>query len=108
MINLTERAAREFVKIRDDQNMPQTAGLRLAVKSGGCSGFEYVIDFAQEPDAADNVFESNGVPIFVDKASLLYLVNTTVDFEESLTRRGFLFNNPNASGTCGCGISFDV
>ncbi|MEQ8766170.1 MAG: iron-sulfur cluster assembly accessory protein [Planctomycetota bacterium] len=108
MITLTERAAKEVVKIREEQSLPETAGLRLSVKSGGCSGFEYLIDFAQEAGEGDNIFESNGVPVYVDKTSLLYLVNTTVDFEESLTRRGFLFNNPNASGTCGCGISFDV
>ncbi len=108
MINLTERAVKEFRKIRSEQDMPEATGLRLGVKSGGCSGFEYVIDFAQGPSEGDNVFESNGVPVFVDKAALLYVVNTTVDFEDSLTRRGFLFSNPNASGTCGCGISFDV
>jgi len=108
MINITERAAREVNRIREEQQLGEEAGLRLGVKGGGCSGFEYFIDFAEAANPDDKVFESQGVKVYVDKKSLLYLVNTTVDFEESLTRRGFLFNNPNAKNTCGCGISFDV
>ena len=87
---------------------PAPAYIRVGVKSGGCSGLEYVLKFDNEKTEADQVFEDNGVKIVVDKKSFLYLVGTTLEFSGGLNGKGFVFNNPNAARTCGCGESFSL
>lgn len=82
--------------------------VRVGVSSGGCSGLSYMLDFDKEMKETDKLFEDQGVKILVDKKSFLYLIGTTLDFSGGLNGKGFSFNNPNASRTCGCGESFAV
>ncbi|HYE56519.1 MAG TPA: iron-sulfur cluster assembly accessory protein [Chitinophagaceae bacterium] len=82
--------------------------VRVSVVGGGCSGLSYKLDFDNEQKPMDQVFENNGVKVVTDLKSFLYLVNTTLDFSDGLNGKGFYFNNPNASRTCGCGESFAV
>ena len=82
--------------------------LRVSVVGGGCSGLSYKMDFDNELKPTDQVFEDNGMKVVTDMKSLLYLVNTTLEFSDGLNGKGFYFNNPNASRTCGCGESFAV
>ena len=106
MIEITESASRVINKQLQKQAKPG-GGLRIAVKAGGCSGYSYT--FAWDASAKDNdlVFEgADGAKIFIDKKSLLYLNGTVLDYDTSLISRGFVFNNPNAKATCGCGSSF--
>ena len=103
--NAKEKAA---VLMKEDGYNPETDYIRVGVKSGGCSGLEYVLKFDHEKTDADQVFEDNGVKIVVDKKSILYLAGTTLDFSGGLNGKGFVFNNPNASRTCGCGESFSL
>ncbi len=105
-IELTENARDEILRIIQENKLSQQTGLRLGIKGGGCAGFTYVFDFDDNPDEFDEVFESLGVRIFVDKKSLLYIDGTVVDFNTSLMDRGFKFNNPKANAACGCGTSF--
>jgi iron-sulfur cluster assembly protein len=81
-------------------------GLRLGILGGGCSGLSYQFKFEVKPRERDNVFEFDGVKIFVDPKSLIYLRGLTLDYQESLMQSGFIFDNPNASKSCGCGTSF--
>jgi iron-sulfur cluster assembly protein len=82
--------------------------LRVGVAGGGCSGLSYKLDFDNEIKPMDQVFENNGIKVVTDLKSFLYLVNTTLEFSEGLNGKGFYFNNPNATRTCGCGESFAV
>lgn len=82
--------------------------LRVSVVGGGCSGLSYKMDFDNETKPTDQVFENNGMKVVTDLKSFLYLVNTTLDFSDGLNGKGFYFNNPNASRSCGCGESFSV
>jgi iron-sulfur cluster assembly protein len=108
-ITLTERAAKEVQKILVDQKMEGTALLRVGVAGGGCSGFQYALGFDSNYDAAkDSKYDQHGVSMVVDKKSALYLDGTTIDFYEGLEKRGFTFENPNATKTCGCGSSFQA
>lgn len=107
-INLTERAAQEVVSIRAKNNIPETHVLRLGVKGGGCSGLSYVLAFDDNIKEKDIVLEKHGVKIVVDQKSMFYLSGTTLDFTDGLNGRGFVFNNPQATKTCGCGSSFGV
>ncbi|HEX9803592.1 MAG TPA: iron-sulfur cluster assembly protein IscA [Gammaproteobacteria bacterium] len=105
-ITLTESAAdrvRNFLA-----NRGKGAGLRLGVRTSGCSGMAYVLEFADEINADDQVFESNGVKVIVDTKSLVYLEGTEVDFAREGLNEGFKFNNPNVKDACGCGESFNV
>ncbi len=105
-ITLTEPAAervRNFLA-----NRGKGEGLRLGVRTSGCSGMAYVLEFADEIDADDEVFESNGVKVIVDPKSLVYLDGTEVDFAKEGLNEGFKFNNPNVKDACGCGESFTV
>ena len=105
-ITLTERAAQ---RVKDFiANRGSGEGLRLGVKTTGCSGMAYVLEFAEAGDEGDQVFESQGVKIFVDAKSLLYLDGTELDFAKEGLNEGFKFNNPNEKDTCGCGESFTV
>ena len=109
-LKLTERAAQEVLKIMDDQKMDKAATmLRVGVAGGGCSGFQYSLGFDTNYDAkADSKVDVHGVSLVVDKKSALYLDATTVDFYEGLEKRGFTFDNPSATKTCGCGSSFQA
>lgn len=82
--------------------------IRVGVKSGGCSGLEYVLKFDNQKTDIDQVFEDNGIKIIIDKKSILYLAGTTLEFSGGLNGKGFIFNNPNANRTCGCGESFSL
>jgi iron-sulfur cluster assembly protein len=109
-INLSEAAAKEIKKIIVDQSMPsEKTSLRVGVKGGGCSGFSYTLDLVEDPAAeTDTELESNGVKILCDEKSLLYLDGVEIDFKDEVMGRGFVFKNPNATSTCGCGSSFSA
>jgi iron-sulfur cluster assembly protein len=107
-IAVTDKAAQEILRIKASDNIPDTAGLRIGIKGGGCSGFSYVLGFDEKAAEMDIVFEVNGVTMFVDQRSLAYLSGTELDFSDGLNGRGFVFNNPHAVKTCGCGNSFAV
>ncbi|MGB2959824.1 MAG: iron-sulfur cluster assembly accessory protein [Bacteroidota bacterium] len=107
-IQLTEKAAAEVAKLKEESKIPLEHGLRIAVKGGGCSGLSYALGFDAEPGEKDSVIESQGVKVFVDQKSLFYLSGTVLDFSDGLNGRGFVFNNPQAARTCGCGSSFGV
>lgn len=106
---LTELAAREINNIIEQNKLSKdTANLRVGVKGGGCSGFSYVLDITENQRDTDEEFIQNGIRIICDPKSLLYLDGVTIDFKDELMGRGFVFNNPNATTTCGCGSSFAV
>ena len=107
-VTLTAKAV-EMVKItRDQEGIAPTHGLRVAVRGGGCSGFEYALDFESDPRDNDYVYEQNGLRVFVDSVSARYLQGTSIDYALGTSGAGFKFINPRASGTCGCGSSFTV
>jgi iron-sulfur cluster assembly accessory protein len=106
-LNLTGRAAEEVQKFIVQEQVPtDTAGLRISVLPGGCSGFKYSLNIEERPLDDDLVSELNGVRVFVDGFSAQYLAGITIDYVTSMQGSGFTFNNPNASGGCGCGSSF--
>jgi iron-sulfur cluster assembly accessory protein len=107
MIQLTERAVGKVKEILDQQE-PKPTGLRLAVVGGGCSGFSYSMAFENTPNMLDKTYSYDGLKVFVDQASLLYLDGCEVDYVETLEGAGFKFNNPNVKSTCGCGSSFSA
>ena len=109
-ITLSESAAKEIKSIIADQNLPEDkTRLRVGVKGGGCSGFSYMLDLVEdEPGESDEQLESNGVKIVVDMKSYLYLNGAEIDFKDEVMGRGFVFKNPNATSTCGCGSSFQA
>ena len=109
-ITLTELAAKQIKDIIQQQNLPaDQTRLRVGVKGGGCSGFSYMLDLTEESAAeTDEEMESHGVPILIDSKSLLYLDGTEIDFKEDVMQSGFVFKNPNATSTCGCGSSFQA
>ena len=94
--------------IQEQELDPATVRLRVGVKGGGCSGFSYVLDLTDNQMETDELFEQHGVRIICDPKSLLYLEGVTVDFRDEIMGRGFVFNNPNATSTCGCGSSFQA
>ena len=105
-ITLTEVAAERVNSFLE--NRGKGVGLRLGVKTHGCSGMAYVMEFADEIDEHDSIFESHGVKLIVDPKSLVYLDGTEMDFTKEGLNEGFKFTNPNESGSCGCGESFTV
>ena len=109
-ITLSEVAAKEIKDIIRDQNLPaEQTRLRVGVKGGGCSGFSYLLDLTEEQKAeTDEEMESHGIKILVDNKSFLYLDGTEIDFKEDMMQKGFVFKNPNATSTCGCGSSFSA
>ena len=108
-LTLTERAAAEVKKFLAEEKVPlETAGLRVGVMPGGCSGFKYSLNIEEHPAADDVVVESAGVRLFVDEFSGQYLNGTVIDYKSNFQESGFAFENPNASGGCGCGSSFTV
>ena len=107
MLTLTENALCKVKEILEAQ--PENyAGLRVKIEGGGCSGFQYRMGFEKQANSGDEVIDMNGVQVFVDKGSSIYLDGTEIDFVEALTGSGFKFNNPNVKSTCGCGESFHV
>jgi iron-sulfur cluster assembly accessory protein len=107
MVQLTETAVSKVREILDTQD-PKPSGLRIAVVGGGCSGFSYSMAFENTPNMLDKTYTFDGLKVFIDQASLLYLDGVQVDYVESMEGSGFKFNNPNVKKTCGCGSSFSV
>ncbi len=109
-ITLTEKAASEIKKIVSEQGLPaEETRLRVGVKGGGCSGFSYMLDLTEEAAGeSDEELDSNGVKILCDMKSLLYLSGTEIDFKDEVMGKGFVFKNPNATSSCGCGSSFSA
>jgi iron-sulfur cluster assembly protein len=107
VIDVTESAA-EQIRNRLERGGIQGGGIRLGVKGGGCSGLNYVIRFEEAPKTGDKVFEIQGVQLFVDFKSLLYLKGTKLDWQGDFMKQGFELVNPNAKSTCSCGLSFSV
>jgi iron-sulfur cluster assembly accessory protein len=104
-LEFSPRAIAKAKEILAQQN-PQPAGLRVAVVGGGCSGFSYQMNFENQSNGIDQIFDFDGLKVFVDQASLLYLKGTKIDYLETLEGAGFKFDNPNVKTTCGCGSSF--
>lgn len=109
-VHLTERAAKEIARVIEDKGMdPDRAWVRFGAKGGGCSGFSYVVDFDEQgPGELDLAFAMHGIRYMIDKKSELFMGGTTVDFHDALLDRGFRFQNPLATGSCGCGTSFSA
>ena len=109
MIKVSEKAKKKVVELMEEDGFnPQTDFIRVGVKSGGCSGLSYDLKFDNQTREEDKIFEDNGIKIIVDKKSFLYLVGTTLEYSGGLNGSGFVFNNPNANRTCGCGESFSL
>jgi iron-sulfur cluster assembly protein len=107
MVQITPTAVNKVREILESQN-PKPAGLRLAVVGGGCSGFSYSMAFENKPSMLDKTYDYEGLKVYVDQASMLYLEGAEVDYVETLEGSGFKFNNPNVKSTCGCGSSFSA
>jgi iron-sulfur cluster assembly protein len=106
-IHLTEKAAKKIIALLEKDGVsPQVGGLRVGVQGGGCSGLSYAMRLDTQARDRDKIFEEFGARVFVDPKSLLYLNGTTLEYEETLMRQGFVFQNPNAARNCGCGSSF--
>ena len=107
-IALTEKAIKEVKKLMAENQIPENYGLRIGVKGGGCSGLSYTLGFDEEIKDGDKIIETEGVKVYVDWKSILYLNGTSIDYTDGLNGKGFVFNNPTAKKTCGCGSSFGV
>ena len=107
-IIVSEKAAKQVKQIMEENSIPENYSLRISVKGGGCSGFTYNLGFDGEEKDGDTVFSEKGLKIVVDGKSLFYLMGMELDFSDGLNGKGFIFNNPNATKTCGCGESFGV
>ena len=108
MLKVSEKAQKRIIELKSTEGHSKSHNLRVAVKGGGCSGLMYDLSFDDKITDQDDVFEDNGVKVIVDKKSLFYLLDTTLDFSDGLNGKGFEFINPNATRTCGCGESFAV
>jgi len=104
-IKLTSGALKQLKAIQSEQSIPDTHGLRVGVKGGGCSGFSYLLGFDEEKEN-DQIFYIDGIKVLMQKSHGIYLLGMEIDFIDGLNNRGFSFSNPNASDTCGCGTSF--
>ena len=104
---LTDRAVKQVLKIKNDESIPDDQFLRVGVKGGGCSGMSYILGFDHKNDF-DETLDREGIKVIVDKRHLIYLGGTVIDFKDGLDARGFTFQNPRASTTCGCGSSFST
>ena len=107
MITVTDSAKQQAIRLMDDDGKSGHF-IRVGVEGGGCSGLMYQLTFDNEKQDGDSIFEDNGIEVVVDKKSYLYLLGTTLDFSGGLNGKGFVFKNPNADRTCGCGESFSV
>ncbi|MBV8326957.1 iron-sulfur cluster assembly accessory protein [Chryseobacterium sp.] len=109
MIKVSDYAKEKAIQLMTEDGFnPAEDYIRVGVKSGGCSGLEYVLKFDNQKTDSDQVFEDNNIKIVIDKKSILYLAGTTLEYSGGLNGKGFVFNNPNASRTCGCGESFSL
>ena len=109
MIKVSETAKKKVIELMNDDGFnPSTDYIRVGVKSGGCSGLSYDLKFDKTKAEDDKVFEDNDIKIIVDKKRFLYLMGTTLEYSGGLNGTGFVFNNPNANRTCGCGESFSL
>ena len=109
MIKVSDYAKEKAIQLMTEEGFrPFEDYIRVGVKSGGCSGLEYVLKFDNEKSDADQVFEDNGIKVIIDKKSMLYLAGTVLEYSGGLNGKGFVFNNPNANRTCGCGESFSL
>ena len=108
MITVSENAKERALHLMKAENKPADSFIRVDVEGGGCAGLSYKLEFDNQPKEGDQVFEDKGIKIAVDKKSFLYLVGTELDYSGGLNGKGFVFNNPNANRTCGCGESFSV
>lgn len=106
-ITLTEGAVKQLHRILAEQNLSDDHALRIGVKGGGCSGFSYILGFDVQKEN-DLIFDVKGIKVLLQKAHAMYLMGMEIDWVEGLQNRGFSFNNPNASDTCGCGTSFSA
>jgi iron-sulfur cluster assembly protein len=107
-IDITEKAVKQVFRLKEENNIPSDYALRVGVKGGGCSGLTYQLGFDGEVKDGDTIIEKDGLKLCVDGKSLFYLAGTILDFSDGLNGRGFIFNNPKAAKTCGCGESFGV
>lgn len=108
MITVTEKAKAKAIELMGMENRPMDSFIRVGVEGGGCSGLSYKLEFDNQLKQDDKIFEDKGMKIVCDRKSFLYLVGTELEFSDGLNGKGFVFNNPNASRTCGCGESFSV
>ena len=108
MLFVADSAKNKIDELKTSEGLSEDFFVRVSVTSGGCSGLTYNMDFDNESKENDQIFEDNGVKVVTDLRSFLYLCNTTLEFSGGLNGKGFFFNNPNASRTCGCGESFAV
>jgi len=106
-ISLTDRAVQEVKNIILEKNVPEDYGLRIGVQGGGCSGMSYLLGFDKAKDA-DEIYDLDGLKLIMDKKHAMYVLGMEVDFQDGLNARGFVFNNPQAKSTCGCGSSFSA
>ena len=109
MIQVSDQTKSKAAQLMTEEGFdPTTDYIRVGVKSGGCSGLEYVLKFDNIKNETDTIFEDNGVRVIIEKKSILYLAGTVLEYSGGLNGKGFIFNNPNASRTCGCGESFSL
>ena len=108
MITVSENAKQHAVELMKAENRPEGSFIRVGVEGGGCSGLSYMLEFDDKMREGDQAFEDKGIKIVVDRKSFLYLVGTELEYSGGLNGKGFVFKNPNASRTCGCGESFSV
>ena len=106
-LEITESALKQLQRIKDEQNIPEDHSLRVGVKGGGCSGFSYVLGFDLKSEK-DQEYEIGGFNVLMEKSHAIYLLGIEIDWHDGLNNRGFVFNNPNAKDTCGCGTSFSA
>jgi len=106
-IRITDKAASKVKQFARNEGKG-AFGLRVAVKGGGCSGLQYVLEIVDTPDETDKIIDGNGVQVYVPKKAFVFLAGTVLDFSDGLNGKGFEFQNPNANRTCGCGTSFAV
>jgi iron-sulfur cluster assembly protein len=108
MITVSENAKQHALELMKAENRPEGSFIRVGVEGGGCSGLSYMLEFDDKMKEGDQSFEDKGIKIVVDRKSFLYLVGTELEYSGGLNGKGFVFKNPNASRTCGCGESFSV
>ena len=108
MFQITSIAKKQLLSLMKEDNLEGSCFVRIGVESGGCSGLSYKLDFDKKQHDSDKLVESNGIKVLIDKKSFLYLIGTTLNYFGGLNGKGFVFENPNANRTCGCGESFSV
>ena len=106
-VSLTEGAIQEFKRLMVEKNTPADNGVRIGVKGGGCAGFSYILGFDNKTER-DQEYDIGGLKVYMDKGQSIYLYGIEIDYHDGLDARGFVFNNPNAEKTCGCGTSFSA